>query len=210
MQMSEEGKARLMVIPVVAMLAVTMMVAGWQQGGDDEVEIDVAPGHGELIIPEEKIPEKGEVENYPQNKSIVTTYVNNESSLELEVEPMYVTSPADEHNVRFKFRATGEFDEDLDIENLKFVATPSDGIFTFEGGFANISGGTLIKQEWPPESFVYVLDSNEFTAEVTYSWTIHREKEGDSFSLEVEAIVGGLSEEVSASIDVHFERGDKA
>ncbi|MFP4142644.1 MAG: NosD domain-containing protein [Thermoplasmata archaeon] len=38
--MSEEGKVRLMVIPIVAMLAVTMIVAGWQQSEENDVSLD--------------------------------------------------------------------------------------------------------------------------------------------------------------------------
>ena len=200
----------MMVVPIVAMLAVTMVVAGWQQGG--EQDIDVVPGHGEIIIPEEEIPGEGGPETYPQNKSIATTYVNNESYLEFEVKPMYVYCTEREHGMRLKLQARGEFDENLEIEDFQFIATPSDGFFTFQPSFANLSGVSpweYSKQRKQPESFGFSVDSNEFTVEITYFWGINREKEGDTFTLELEAIVEGLSEDVSVNVDVYFERGDE-
>jgi len=38
MSLSEEGKARLMVVPIVVMLAVTMVVAGWLHEDQEPIE----------------------------------------------------------------------------------------------------------------------------------------------------------------------------
>ncbi|MFW5945713.1 MAG: hypothetical protein ACOCTN_02425, partial [Candidatus Natronoplasma sp.] len=113
MALSEEGKVRLMVIPIVAMLAVTMLVAGWQQE-KKPVQIEVDEGYDEIVIPEEEQPDEGGPATTPQNKSIVTTNVNNESYLEFEVEPRSVKI-GDYMTVRLKLSAEGYFEEELDI-----------------------------------------------------------------------------------------------
>ena len=213
--MSEEGKVRMMVIPIVAMLAVTMVVAGWQHG-EEQLEIDVDEGYDEIVIPEEmiKIPEGENVTGtYPQNKSMATTYVNNESSLEFEVEPEAVVSDPRRHSVHFTLKARGEFDEDLEIEDFQFQVVQEVGDTYSLGNTANISGLTLweySKQREHPESYGFDVDSNEFTAEIDYVWTISREDWGEPHTVELEAIVGGLSEDVSVGIDVHFEGSDEA
>ena len=197
-----------------------MVVAGWQHE-EEQVDIDVVPGHGEIIIPEEEIPgeDKGNVTGtYPQNKSIATTYVNNESYLEFEVKPESVMSDNWRHRINFKLRARGEFEEDLEIDDFQFLAVESDGGFilnsyNYHGPTANLSGVSpweYSKQQEQPYSFGFDVDSNEFTAEIGTDWAIVRENWRDAFTLEMKAIVGGLAEEVSVSIDVHVEGGDEA
>ncbi len=211
MKISEKNKTRLMVIPIVAMLAVTMVVAGWQHE-EEQLEIDVDEGYDEIVIPEEEVPAENEVENYPQNKSMATTYVNNESSLEFEVEPIYVGRTKRQQSTRFNLQARGEFDEDLEIEDFQFQVVQEVGDTYSLGNTANISGLTLweySKQREHPESYGFDVDSNEFTAEIDYVWTISREDWEEPHTLELEAIVGGLSEDVTVSIDVHIEGGNE-
>ncbi|MEF8873596.1 MAG: hypothetical protein V5A88_02870, partial [Candidatus Thermoplasmatota archaeon] len=40
MQISNEGKARLIVIPIVVMLAITMLIPGYQQSEENDVSLD--------------------------------------------------------------------------------------------------------------------------------------------------------------------------
>ena len=209
MKISEKNKTRLMVIPIVAMLAVTMVVAGWQHE-EEQLEIDVDEGYDEIVIPEEEVPAENEVENYPQNKSMATTYVNNESSLEFEVEPIYVGRTKRQQSTRFNLQARGEFDEDLEIEDFQFQVVQEEGYAYSLGNTA--SGLTLweySKRQEHPESYGFDVDSNEFTAEIDYVWTISREDWEEPHTLELEAIVGGLSEDVTVSIDVHIEGGNE-
>ncbi|MFW5904555.1 MAG: hypothetical protein ACOCTK_03705, partial [Candidatus Saliniplasma sp.] len=111
-KISETTKVRVMVIPIVAMLALTMVVAGWQQEEEEQVEIEVDEGYDEIVIPEEEQPEEGGPETYPQNKSTVTTHVNNESSLEFEVEPKSVMRSDRVMTIRLKLSAEGYFEEE--------------------------------------------------------------------------------------------------
>jgi len=209
----------MMVIPIVVMLALTMVVAGWQY--EEEVEIDVDEGYDEIVIPEEeiKIPEGENVTGtYPQNKSVATTYVNNESYLEFEVELEVITSSPRRHSIRFELQVRGEFDEDLEIEDFQFLAVQAGGFgenaYSYiSGNYINtsgLSGWELSKQREQPESYGFDVDSNEFTAKMGYTWLIDRENWGEPHTLEFAAIVGGLSENVSVGIDVHFDGSDEA
>ncbi|MFP4000473.1 MAG: hypothetical protein ACLFU5_01040 [Thermoplasmata archaeon] len=49
------------------------------------------------------------------------------------------------------------------------------------------------------------VDSNEFTAETNLVWEIPPENMDEEFILKLEAVVEVLSEDVSASIEVHIE-----
>lgn len=62
-----------------------------------------------------------------------------------------------------------------------------------------------------PRNFVhegYDLDSNEFTVETLLYWEIDSEDRGEEFTLQLEAIVDGLSEDVPATVDICLEGGD--
>ena len=222
---SEENKVRMMVVSIVAMLVVTMVVAGCLEEGEEQVEIDVDEGYDEIVIPEEEQPNEGGPETYPQNQSIVTTNVNNESSLEFEVEPMEIMRGEGRMFVTIKLSAEGTFEEELDVSTFKFRASEkeeSESPFNsveFQTRYTQIDGG----ERWPPHeqqigkamvgpgNFAYDgydLNSNEFSVETMLYWEIDSENIGEEFTLQLEAIVGGLSEDVPATIDVHLEGGD--
>ena len=223
--MCEEGKVKLIVLAIVAMLAVTLAVAGWQHEEEDPIEVDMDEGYDEIVIPEEEQPEEGGPETYPQNQSIVTTNVNNESSLEFEVEPMEIMRGEGRMFVTIKLSAEGTFEEELDVSTFKFRASEKEesespfNIARFHPEYSQIDNG----ERWPyheqqkggamvgPGNFVYEgydLDSNEFSVETMLYWEIDSENIGEEFTLQLEAIVGGLSEDVPATIDVHLEGGD--
>jgi len=212
-----------MVVAIIAMLLVTMLITGCLEE-EDPIEVDVDEGYDEIVIPEEEQPGEDLVITYPQNQSIVTTNVNNDSSLEFEVEPRSVKR-GDYMNVRLKLSAEGYFEEELDLSTFKFRASekeesesPFNGV-EFQTSYSQITGG----ERWPhheqrtggamvgPGNFVhegYDLDSNEFSVETMLYWEIDSENIGEEFTLQLEAIVGGLSEDVPATIDVHLEGGE--
>jgi len=198
-----------------------MVVAGWQY--EEEQEIDVDEGYDEIVIPEEEQPDDDLISTTPQNQSIVTTNVNNESSLEFEVEPRSVKR-GDYMTVRLKLSAEGYFEEELDVSTFKFRISEKEesespfNVAHFMMGYSQIDNG----DRWPhheqrtgsamvgPGNFVHEgfdLDSNEFSVETMLYWEIDPENIGEEFTLQLEAIVGGLSEDVTATIDVHLEGG---
>ncbi|MFW6142518.1 MAG: hypothetical protein ACOC53_08175, partial [Candidatus Saliniplasma sp.] len=203
----------------------TMVVAGWQQEEEEQVEIEVDEGYDEIVIPEEEQPDEDLVTTYPQNKSTVTTNVNNESSIEFEVEPRSVKRCDRVMTIRLKLSAEGYFEEELDISTFKFRASekeesekPFNGV-EFQTRYTQIDKG----ERWPPDEqqtgsamvgpghFAhdgYDLDSNEFSVETMLYWEIDSENIGEEVTLQLEAIVGGLSEDVPATVDICLEGSD--
>lgn len=217
MQMSEEGKARLMVLPVVAMLVVTMMVAGWQQGEDIEVD----EGTRELTI--EHCDYKGNITGYNFDEGVnatALTTVDNKSELEFEVHPISVEVNSIRELVTINLSASGQFEDHQSIESFKFRASEKYGFTNaveILSSYFQIDGG----ERWPdheqktwagpdrPAYEGYDLNSSEFTIETKIFWEISTENMDEEFTLELEAVVEGLSEDVSATVLLHIEGGDE-
>jgi len=76
MQMSDEGKARFMVIPIVVMLAVTI-VARWHH--QEPIDVDEAYEELEVDHRENFVEERGLMDKYHEDETITAvTPVNNE------------------------------------------------------------------------------------------------------------------------------------
>ena len=217
----EEGKVRMMVIPIVAMLAVTMVVAGYQY--EEEQEIDVDEGREELTIEHHEEGEGSPETNFDENFSITAeTIVDNQSSLEFELNPTSIMVDSQRQQINLKVLAHGDFEEHEDVEVFKFTASEkeeSEGPFNyiqFEIERHEIDGG----ERWPqneqrtgatfisPEHFAYdgsYLNSPEFTVQTRMYWVMPHENMGEEFTLELEAVVGGLSEDVTATVLLHIE-----
>ncbi len=213
-----------MVLTIVLVLVVTMLITGCLEE-EDPIEVEVDEGYDEIVIPEEEQPDEGGPVTYPQNQSIVTTNVNNESSLEFEVEPRSLKR-SDVIDARIKLSAEGTFEEELDVSTFKFRISEKEesespfNIARIHPEYSQIDNG----DRWPhdeqrtgramvgPGNFAhegYDLDSNEFSVETMLYWEIDSENIGEEFTLQLEAIVGGLSEDVSATIDIHLEGGEE-
>jgi len=219
--MSEEGKVRLLVIPIVAMLAVTMVVAGWQyeesiewEKGYQELEVD----YRENIVEETDLTDK-----YYENKTTTAvTTVNNESTLELTVE-MFMSSMTGEGNYETKIRlsAEGEFSSDLEPDEIRLTAQGLDGkdtiqnVLDFRTSQNEVDNASVVSWEemdkhniggrGTEEAFqTFEVDGPEFSTETEITITISEENIGNEYSYEFQAILGGLSEEVSSTVEVTF------
>ncbi len=220
MQMSEEGKRRLMVVAVVAMLSVSMVVAWWYQR-EEEQEIEVDEGLGELTI--EHWDNKDNVTGYnfakELNATAVTT-VDNKSELEFEVHPISVIVDWVEELVSINISAKGEFEKHSGIESFRFRAGEKYGFTNaveIQRSYSQIDGGECWsgneQKGWAgPDGPAYEgfdLNSTQFTVETRIYWIIPTENMGEPFTLEMEAVVEGLSEDVTATVLLHIEGGDE-
>lgn len=217
MSMSEETKVRLMVVPVVAMLAVTMIVAGWQH--EEQVEIEVEEGYDEMTVeyvnPGGNIP----IDNNTvvENTTVVTEIVNNKGELIFDVDITGIALFAGINYVEISLSANGNLDEDLSPEFFKFTGR-------MLPGKNNLSENVIhfIEPEdssrwslWPQDeqdigargddtTFVgCYLEENDFEAESRLIWDIPIGNE-EPFTLELKAVVEGLYEEVSATVHVNI------
>ncbi|MFP4051662.1 MAG: hypothetical protein ACLFVB_07995 [Thermoplasmata archaeon] len=209
---------------MVILLIFVSITAYSLNNAESKQKITVDEGYDEIVIPEEEQPDEDLVTTCPQNKSVVTTNVNNESSLEFEVEPISLKR-SDVIDARIKLSAEGTFEEELDVSTFKFRISekeeserPFNGV-DFRTSYSRIEGG----ERWPsheqqpgsamlgPGHFAhegYDLDSNEFSVETMLYWEIDSENIGEEFTLQLEAIVGGLSEDVPATVDICLEGSD--
>ncbi len=212
-KISEENKVRVMILPIIAMLVITMIVAGYR---DEREPIEVDENPGELTIEYRTIEDQvGE----PDVKAIGSTVVNNDSHLELETNVTNISPGGEFQRIFVRLNAEGAFEKELQIDAFKFTASeteenepPFNGI-DFESSKSRIEGGEI----WPterqrtgvltssPEHYAYEgydLDSNDFTANSILMWSIPTENVGEEFSLEIQAVVHGLSEDVTATVQV--------
>lgn len=216
MNISEITKVRLLIIPLIAMLVVTMMMAGWNQQEDEQIKID--EGRKELTIEHDT----GGIDE--PSKSIdasatAVTSVKNKSSLRFKVNPEVIHVGSTQESVNIKLSALGDFDEGLDIETFRFQASEKEQIqenpnhIDFWTSFSEIEDG----ERWPPDEQKggiatsspghvaydgYDLYSNDFTAKTKISWDIPTENMNDEFTLKLNAIVSGLSKDVIATVDL--------
>jgi len=214
----------MMVIPIVVMLAVTMVVAGCLEEGEQEIEVD--EDLGELTI--EHADEEGPGYNFAKGVNVTAlTTVDNKSELEFVVNPTALTVTSTYQRIHIELLAEGEFDEYLDIKSFKFSAAEKESnsslynYIDFSGGSSRIEGGNI----WPgsqqrlgvktlnsnDSAYIgYDLESDKFTAETEVSWTMPHDNIGEEFTLQLEAVVdGGMSEEISATVEIHIECGDE-
>jgi len=225
---SEEGKVRLMVIAIVAMLAITMVVAGWQY--EEQVEIDIQEGSAEINI--EYLEEKGEVEDVSKS-AVATTEVEENSELELNVfvGTMVTLGVEEQTEIVVSMDATGEFEEELTPDSFRFSGRILyDGedevaevpLLHFETGYTDIDNGSVWAgrrhklstrglEAVEPAFIGFDLDDNSFDAESRMLWYIPFDNEVPH-TLELKAIVEGMSEEVTSTVQVNIsepEGGDE-
>ena len=195
-----------MVIPIVAMLAVTMVVAGWQYEEESEQpEIEVQRGENETEI---SYARKGEP-SVDYNRSVMAnTTVDGETALEFEVFNMAAGTAGGYHWTFIKLTAEGSLPEGLDPEEFRFEASEDGNIsrsIFFERESSMIDNGSVRDDLDMGPKEIFDLDENEFKAESEVLWRIPEKNLGEPCTLELTAVIDGLSEEVSASIEVHIE-----
>ncbi|MFP4000480.1 MAG: hypothetical protein ACLFU5_01075 [Thermoplasmata archaeon] len=218
--MTEETKVRLMVIPIVVMLAVTMLVAGWQQE-KKPVQIEVEEGYEEITT-EYLEGEEGPIEKY--NKATALTHINNEKSLEFKVTLTFISNHShpdltiNYQQLKLDLQVEGDFEERLGLEKMKIKVSEIGeteeipNLIHFLEGDTNIEGGdvrtfTNIEGE---RYIAFDIGSNEFEAETEIQWEIRGQNVGEDFTLELQAVAdGNISETVNSTVEIHVQ-GDNS
>ncbi|MFW5904553.1 MAG: hypothetical protein ACOCTK_03695 [Candidatus Saliniplasma sp.] len=223
-KISEENKVRMMVLPIIAMLTVTMVITGcleedepieWEEGYD-EITVEVPPP------PEEE----SNMRTYYENESyraISRSYVNGEEGyLELETSPWkWIGDVESGYWVGIELEIKGEFPSQYSLDELILQAQVIDGP-AIEGNNNNWLTGTWDSEGldlWEYEknnpgsvgeekSFIGAdVEDNNFsytnvrlTNEHPYKGSLVEEP----ITLEIKAILRGLGEEVTATTRVSF------
>lgn len=227
MALSEEGKVRLMVIPIVAMLGVTMIVAGYYQE-EEQIEIEVDEGYEEICI--EYLPrlntgktfQNETTGNYYKNATAITYLEEENNSLHFQVVVESISLYSDEHTIRLKLQAEGNFNEKFELEKLLFQMQELNGKNVSRNG--QDFDITFTKENnvdlWPEEKnnggsigthpayIGFDINGNRFSAEGHVTWRIPRSNWNNTYTLRLQSFVKGLAQDVPATVEVNIqERG---
>ena len=119
-EISEKNKIRLMVIPIVAMLLVTMLITGCLEE-EDPIEVDVDEGYDEITVTVPQLSDKPGIE-FPDNDSYrasAQSFVNgDEGFLEIEISPRYWEKNSERYLCEFNIDIQGNFSSELNPEKL--------------------------------------------------------------------------------------------
>ncbi len=203
MNLSEEAKPKLMVVAIVAMLAVTMIVAGYRDEGDP---IKVVEGFDETNL--EYLPEEVMSENYPADPATALTSINNESYIELHVVPRSIAATGIRQMIRLVIIVEGMIDEELEPEYILLENEVSRSFTDFMLSDTMLNNESI--SEYHPQTDTIrrvgsYIHTNEFVFETLLQWDIYPENWGEPLTLELKATLGGLSEEVPATVNIHIE-----
>jgi len=226
MALSEEGKVRLMVVPIVAMLAVTMVVAGWQY--EDQESIEWEEGFDETAVT--VLPPTSNI-NYPQNGSqsaIAVSTIDGEEALELNVTPINSVATVGEYGNTEEYRSNvlinveGNIPDGLEPEELvietevKEVPTVDDIVLNHYMSQWEAEDLDLWAQEElntgtggeEPLVLGSDIEDNNFTGECRFGYSYFKRDVpfDEPITIEVTAILRGLAEEVTARTEVTFEK----
>ena len=205
---SEENKIRMMVLPIIAMLVVTMIVAGYRDEGE---RIEVDEGFGETSI--EYLPENSSPISYPADAAIANTSINNDSYMELHVEPISMWSMNYRQNIRLNITVKGMLEEELEPETIILEIEEPSSHTNFQNTYTTINNESIFDLDEEPLRFDtsqkvgYNIDTNEFTLNTLLHWETLSDTWSEPLTLEIKATLGGLSEEVPATVHVHLDGG---
>ncbi len=203
---------------IAAFLVPVLLIAGvvgYQLHQDEELQpIDVDEGFAEMTVEYQK---HGGWEY--QLTSTATTYVNDNSSLEFDVKVVTVIKRSPGHSIYIKYDSDGFFEDDLSPETLEFRARGLDGVNvslndyfffpergTYEGCNLWTGGYNGYGRGMDTGVVGLNIEQNNFSVRgAELDWHIPPSNFGNPYTLEIQAVVGGLSEEVVATVHVHID-----
>ena len=227
----EEGKVRLLVIAIVAMLAVTIVVAGWQYEDQEPIEWEEGFAESAVRVPSSSHDPGRRHDEDVSNPAIAVSTINGEEALELNVTPRYsdVTSAPGldrqkvrEFNSDVLFSVDGDIPAELEPEELiietEVKEAPELDDIVLDHHLSQWEAQDL--DLWPREELntgtggeePLVLGSdiedNSFSGQgrFDYSYWDRDVPFDEPITIEVTAILRGLAEEVTARAEIMFEK----
>ncbi len=218
MKLSGKGRTKVIVVGIVVILAVSVVVSYYLV--DRPVEIEVDEGKAEESVAYLREDEPGKRLDLIETAE---TEVEDYGHLSFQVELKSVLEWSHAQEISLGLKASGDFDEELDLETFKFTAVETeenDGVLNhidFMTSYSDIDNGDI----WPPSENLggvvssdpdhpayigYDLHSNDFEVENEISWEIPKENIGEDFTLELQAVVDGkISEKIVSTVLIHIE-----
>lgn len=220
--MSEEAKVRLMVVPIVAMLAVTMMVAGYQQDGEQDIEVE--EGYGEMEIEYLPGPDQSETfydaetDRSSKNATATTSLKDSNSTLKFEVLVESIISTENRQFIHLILSTQGSFEKNSQINKNLFKVKGLDenngSNYIYDFNLACFEGENI--ELWSPDEYVsgsagdsesfigFDIIKNEFSASCELTWKIPRRHWNENYTIRVESIASGLAQDIVSTVDVNI------
>ncbi|MFP4001554.1 MAG: hypothetical protein ACLFU5_06595 [Thermoplasmata archaeon] len=217
-KISETTKVRVMVLAIIAMLAVTMIVAGWQQG--EEQDIEVEEGYSEIVAKVPQNPESLDIDNSTKSLSQINDRNN---SLELSVRLDNWKGGSNDYTVEIFVSVESNLQTAFEPKALKIKARTlnAPNVSRNHLDFQRSHGETKNLTRWAPSKIIsgvagkgYCFDgfdikNRNFQAEhilIDNQYELSEEwaQLESPITLEITAVMKGLSEDVTATVDVTF------
>ncbi|MGM0509570.1 MAG: hypothetical protein ACQESD_00380 [Thermoplasmatota archaeon] len=195
------------VVPVVVIAA----VAGYYLYPVEE-PLRIEEGFAEIWL--EDLPGPGEpAKNYDNVSATATTYINNDSYMKFEVITRETICTERRRITGIELKSDVLLSEDLNPDNFKFtfrlIETENleDNYGHFQKAYTvteNASFGYEERVSRASHVLNFEVNSNSFEVETHLNWDIWNTSWGYPATLEVTASLGGLSEDVVATVHVHI------
>ena len=207
-------------------LLVFVSITAYSLNFESKPEITVDEGHEEISI---HYIENNKVVSFRndttgvwfKNTTAKTNFGNKESHLTFEVITKDMWTGSDDTVIRLKLYIEGNIGEEYQPEDLLFTmqelagTNVSKNLQGFDEGFLEKENLKL----WPLKECDYGttglkksrigfdIKENDFSAEMGATWTIPRDNWNNSYTLRLKSMVQGMSEDVTATVDLNIEGG---
>ncbi|MGM0404926.1 MAG: hypothetical protein ACQEQM_02135 [Thermoplasmatota archaeon] len=211
-----------MVLPIIAMLVVTMIVAGYQ---DEGKPIEVDEGYDEMNLGYLPGPNESETfydednDSSSKNATATTSLKDSNGTLEFEVLVESIISTENRQFIHLILSTDGSFEKNDQINKNLFKVKGLDGnngsnyVYNFD--LSCFEGENV--ELWLPDEFVsgssgesesfigFDVKENEFSAGVRIVWNVPRRHWNESYTIRIESIARGQSQDIISNIDVHIQ-----
>lgn len=212
LKVGEKNKPRLTLIVI---LLVFVSITVYSLNVESKTEISVDEGIEEISVeylPEQNIPER----NYDNYSVTSTTHINNESTLKLKLKPLAIVVTDEVQIVMYSVTVTGDIKDNLQPGKLKIMlfGNKTSGaklftIYSFDNNFLDTKNTSFIdsKVGGDLDYDLFKIESNSFKAHTQITWDIPIEKCGNPYTLHNRAVLEGLSQDVTVTVDLNIEGG---
>ncbi len=214
------------------LVPIALLVIGGGLSGrilERQEPITVEEGYEEINL---EYVERGECKSFynittdtsTKNATAVTYVDGKNNTLEFQVISLAITGTSREQEIYLELRAKGDFKEKYNLENFLFKMQELNGKTPSRNGqnfLKSYLRGENLK-EWPAEqsnegsrgsnqAFLgFDVKENDFSSEVRVTWDIPKSNWNNTYTLRLQSVVKGMSEDVTATVDVNIKEEVRA
>ncbi len=200
-------------ILVIILIFSSVIIYFLNNENENKMKISVDEGYEEISV--EYLPETNVVESNYDNYSVTaTTYINNESTLKLKLKLESIVVTDRVQTVRYSVTVTGEIEDNLEPEKLKIMpfrnktsgAKPVT-IYNFNNNFLDTMNASFVDSKIGGDLNydLFKIKNSDFKAHTLLLWDIPIEKCGNPYTLHNKAVLEGLSQDVTVTVDLNIQ-----